>query len=57
MLDDKLKDETGISVVVALGSNLLDPAGQVLAAMNELKFHYHTAFRASSIYRTAPISM
>lgn len=57
MLDDKQKDEIEFSVVVALGSNLLDPQVQILAAIDRLKSQFNTSFRTSSVYRTAPISM
>ena len=57
MLDDKLKDDIEFSVVVALGSNLLDPLVQIITAIDRLRSQFNTSFRASSVYRTAPISM
>jgi 2-amino-4-hydroxy-6-hydroxymethyldihydropteridine diphosphokinase len=57
MLDDKQKADIEFSVVVALGSNLLDPLVQILAAIDRLRSQFNTSFRASSVYRTAPISM
>ena len=57
MLDDNLKDDIEFSGVVALGSNLFDPPGQILAAIDRLRSQFNTSFRASSVYRTAPISM
>ncbi|UCH52281.1 MAG: 2-amino-4-hydroxy-6-hydroxymethyldihydropteridine diphosphokinase [Pseudomonadota bacterium] len=48
----------GVSVYIALGSNLQDPVGQIRAALEDLRKLPQTRLECvSSLYRTAPIGL